>query len=184
MIRNICMKIKVLFVALIGLLLAVGLVLAGCQKDDGGAENIYPKTLTITGMNTHNGKDVIVFLSAAYDYQQAIANGRGTVTSGKITFDLKQGSSLSSGNNWTGSGNYYIFLIIEESGNYYISLIGGQGEGAEKEKMYVYTNGVTPNQDGSNVPKYSFLDTTTIAIIGLDKFYDVSSLMRNNSLKI
>jgi hypothetical protein len=65
---------------------------------------------------------------------------------------------------WTGTGDYYVFLSILNS------------EGST-EKLFVYTGGVTPNQDGSNVPKRNFTDLYELTTLSFTSFLDGSTLL-------
>jgi len=94
------------------------------------------------------------------------AMGTGTISDGSVTVTLKTYVDEDEYEEWTGSGQYFIFLVI---GN------------LSPEKYYFYTNGQTLADLAINdatdletkLPKYTFDGTNKS--IGFDKFVDVSA---------
>jgi hypothetical protein len=113
-------------------LLVFGLLLTGCPTD-GGNNNENDgkddaKKLTITGIEGISGNVSVMFTTVVNDQSAAIlikddgsnsgtgVGGRGTISNGTITISLKviqyplNSKPIITDDNWTGTGNYYIWL--------------------------------------------------------------------------
>jgi hypothetical protein len=85
-----------------------------------------------------------------------VATGQGTISSGSsasLTVELKDGNGAA----WTGTGAFYIeFWVSVDS-----SEVDGSGNITTTSVTYLYTNGVMPNEDNSNVPRYTITSAST-----------------------
>jgi hypothetical protein len=122
------MKTKRFFsFGLLAVLLALGLVLIGCDTDSGD-ENTDPKVLEITNISQSlaskgsNGIQIGIF-PAGTTIPQAMA--QAGIVAGASTTDVTLSNSapytctaplyaapFSSGNRWTGSGTYDVYLVL------------------------------------------------------------------------
>jgi hypothetical protein len=135
------------------LLITAIFTLAGCDSD-GSSENIEPKSIKITGMDTAGTSGFIVGLFSTIPEAGEPENeitGFGMASNGEATIALKIGNPQ--GEVWTGTGSYYVNAI-------------DTGEGG---LIYLYTgNGAPPDETYSNLVKVNFSDTVTT--VSLDKF--------------
>jgi hypothetical protein len=128
--RRVKMK-KSLFVSrMAAMMLAFGLALAGCPTGgggggggDGGGGDGTAKKLTITGISGVSGNVRVLLttnvkkMSGTYLINShAGVGGTGSIAGGSVTISLKvaefpqEGSPSITENDWTGTGNYYIWL--------------------------------------------------------------------------
>jgi hypothetical protein len=94
---------KGFLLGMLALALVFGFALAGCKNDDGGS---VANKLTITGITSATG-DIAVMLMTSDEKGELVAEGIGTIQNQNVTISLK-----SSGNDWTGTGSYYIVVDL------------------------------------------------------------------------
>jgi hypothetical protein len=104
-------KILKLF-SIIALVAVIGFSMAACGDGGGGGTSI-----TITGLGSHNGKSVNIYISSGqpHDSGNTVASATGaTITGGSVTFQLSE----------TVSGQYFIYFRMDGSDYVY-----GVGDG-------------------------------------------------------
>jgi hypothetical protein len=101
------------FLGIIAIGAAITFGMTGCKSED---DNPVDKKLTISGINSLdlNGAVVFVMLSSGNNLSfdnSTSAGGTGIIENNAVTIQLKKAAEEGITNeNWTGSGNYYIFL--------------------------------------------------------------------------
>jgi hypothetical protein len=120
---------------IVGVGMAFGLGLVGCDTDNGDEPYDGPKTIVITGFNLADKEGFGVEISLGIDGAQKniVADAANVESpSGQITLALRNRKKDSEGNKtpWTGTGNYYIRIMVwpgQDAGhgsNYYYSVNG------------------------------------------------------------
>ena len=104
--------------AMLALVLALGLAFVGCNSD---TENTDPKTLTITGVTGVSSARLIFMLYAAEEGVGPTAGMNGSVNgtmTGQLYNTSGNGFTSSPGNEWTGTGEYFIAVWESSSGSF------------------------------------------------------------------
>lgn len=124
---------KSLLVGILGILVFLSIV--------AGEVSAQAKTLVITGITGHSGNVMALLASNSGDLTGSmVAVAEVSIANNRLSFSLLNAANESQ--RWTGSGEYYIVLVFEESGN----------------AVYYYTQG------GASAQKYNITAaTTTIA---------------------
>jgi hypothetical protein len=133
--------------------LALGLGLIGC--DNGTTTNTDPKSITITGIDDDGSLYIGIATSLLKTDNGLVAEGWGTVSNGSVTVALK----TPSGNDWTGSGSYNIYVTFNGSSSYYT---GG------KSFVQLGITGQTA-ADAAKIPKYNI--TRAVSTIAANQFW-------------
>jgi hypothetical protein len=110
--KEFLMKRNVILAGILGMALVFGLVLAGCNNgttDNGSSGGT--KSLEITGITGITGSVTVALADEMSEDASFPAGGTATITGGTATIPLKTVSGQSfTTNNWTGTGDYYIFF--------------------------------------------------------------------------
>ncbi|MDR0320697.1 MAG: hypothetical protein LBI28_04270 [Treponema sp.] len=150
---------KILF-GMLAVALVFGMSVIGCEPEG----NTDPKSITITGLNTYNGRNAAIYVVSDVSYfdeddddtsyvAAGGANSNVAIAGGQVTLELKEpGGSV-----FTGNGPYWIGLQIK---------------GLPKV-IYVYTNGASVPENTGSLPKFSIDEASST--IDLGKFKDVTS---------
>ncbi|GHV86150.1 hypothetical protein AGMMS50230_17580 [Spirochaetia bacterium] len=114
----------------------------GCENPSGSEP--VPKELSIYLGTAGDWETRVFVLTVQENLDSGIVAGskRNGVSLASCPFPLKTPYPQLT-ENWTGSGSYYLFLTQMDS------------TATKIENIYLYTNGVTPNENLSNVPKYN-----------------------------
>jgi hypothetical protein len=87
------MKTKRFFIfGLPVVLLALGLVLAGCGEEDG--ENTDPKKITVTGITDTSSTAARILLASNFNDDGIVASGNGTILNGSVTVSLLKADAI------------------------------------------------------------------------------------------
>jgi hypothetical protein len=115
------MKKRVFFVGILVMALVFGLVLAACEDPNGDPGNTGQdagktgpkvlKVIDITGI-TNTNNIVVMLASDLGDPPSSVVTGKGSISNGTLTIDLKAGGTWGTigTENWTGSGRYYVVI--------------------------------------------------------------------------
>jgi hypothetical protein len=105
---------------MLGMVLALGTMVTGCPTDDPDTNSGSAKTVTVTGLGAYNNKAILIALCESNDdFGDAINyapwGAEGTIkggSSGPLALgSMDRDESIEP---WTGSGSYYVALVIGE----------------------------------------------------------------------
>ncbi|MDR3145513.1 MAG: hypothetical protein LBU21_04485 [Treponema sp.] len=99
-------------VSVVGIVLISVMLFAGCSGNPGIEENLEPKSITITNIDRLSGAVSVWVSKEGSPRTGVVARGDGVIENGSVTVQLKEtdASSNSTGNDWTGNGQYYIVV--------------------------------------------------------------------------
>jgi hypothetical protein len=108
------------------------------------------KSITVTGITGHSGTAAIALFDSTLS--AIVAQGSGTISGGSVTAALKTATGTGAGSDWTGSGSYFMQMVIQ-TGN----------------QAYLYTNGQTLAELGtSNPPQFTI--SQAVSTVDFSKF--------------
>jgi hypothetical protein len=134
---------------------------------------VNQKRIVVSGIDhrAYNGMVVGVLILESLDpgIDPVAFGGIKISGTGNVVVPLKSDNQLAS--DWNESGEFYIVLLLPD--------LNSKASGI---KELIYTDGVTPNQDGSNIPKYRIAGS--LSKIALNQFYDPDreTPVQNNSM--
>jgi hypothetical protein len=106
----------------LGLVLAVSLVLAGCDDGSSGGSSGVSKMVTITNISGISGTYGAWVLPALANPPANVAIKAGTISGATASFALTVPQSgnpvMETERRWTGSGDYYVALVPISGGSY------------------------------------------------------------------
>jgi hypothetical protein len=153
------MNKKLNFLSMLVCLLALGLVLAGCDNGSTDSDpNTDPKTITLTGI-PGNVSYVAIAIFTSDSVDDIKAEGRD-IDNGSIALSLKTENNRGDNVDWTGYGSYYISLmaVVGNESNYYIYT-----NGKSLDELGISAS-LTDEQLISKAPKYNITNaSSTIA---------------------
>jgi hypothetical protein len=153
------MKKKIGILGIVMVVLFGSMAMLGCDNGTTGPGNTDPKTIIITGINGHTGTGSIGITEPNLD---DYAFATGTVSNNSIEFSLK----YEDGDDWTGSGLYYILLEFSDDNGYgYIYT-----DGKSLSSLGLSSNS-TEAQARAKIPKYNI--TSATSTIDFSKFVDL-----------
>jgi hypothetical protein len=111
------MKTKRIFAAMLGVALALGLTVLGCNLNgdenngtSNGNTNDDTKSLKITGITTLTGSVTVMLTETMGSDPVIVAGGTAPIENGEAVIPLKNISEENYTTEWTGSGEYYIMF--------------------------------------------------------------------------
>ena len=147
---------------LLVLMMIIGMSIIGCSKN---RVEDNKKNNTITEFNNflYSNRQVMIHLYPEYDFLSIetdfpiirgfadIISDDVKVSGEKLTFSLRQNGIWAEGEaDWYGS--YYIFIFVLDHENIRI------------DKTYIFTNGINPNEQFTNIPKFAINGNDSINI--------------------
>jgi len=146
------MKKKLVFIAVLTILLAFNFISCGEDEDADDGDDGVPKTLVITGISGDEFMgDVYVALCPDFNTDSSFVAFNGVKLSSGSTLTIPLMSNKREGEQYTGTGSYYIILIFE-----------GPTTDNGDDIDYIYSA-------GAEMPlKYNFKDAKTT--IAFDQF--------------
>jgi hypothetical protein len=105
-------------VLMLGMVLALGTMVTGCPQSEDPVLPSSAKTVTVTGLGTYNGKEMFIALCESNDDFDDAVNYAPWGAEGTITGGSSGPLALGSMDRdepiepWTGSGSYYVALVI------------------------------------------------------------------------
>lgn len=134
---------------------------APAQNNSIGGGNVRQKTIVITDIDhsAYNGLTAAIQIMISPDSNvDPVAFGEVNVSgTGDVVIPLKSDDKLTT--DWNGYGEFYIMLVLFDNAQF------------PNLKAFVYTNGIMPNQDGANIPRYSI--TGDVSKIAWNQFYEL-----------
>jgi len=113
-------------IGLIALVAVMGFSMVACNSDSGGGGGGgggggNAKSIKVTGLDALIGSSYQLGLAASVDALSEgnyVAVAQGTIKSGTVTITLLD---YSTGESWTGSGSYYVGIMINDDETYVTS---------------------------------------------------------------